>query len=499
MINSTEMFIRADGNSTIGFGHLMRALAFANHAKAISKVRLLIRNPDKIAYDASQHYGIQLLDISSITIEDEASYVGQLAGKGNIVFLDGYSFNALYQQEVKESGCFLVCMDDHHDRIFLADCIINVAELDDPSKVLRKVSSRLVYGLKYALIRPEFSIHSERTTSKDQVFVCFGGGAETLPLIEKTLHALSLSDLGFEKILVVLNEKLIPQVNDLHNSKFSRLPLELLSNIDSSKMANLISNSRIGICSSSTVSLECRALGLPIISGYFVDNQEGIYNSLQKNHEVPALGNLQEVSAEFLVESIVNLWNNIKDFSKSILHPDQIQKQYQRLIQSWFVDMEFSIRKATADDVDLYLDWANQPDVRLNAINSDQIIPENHRKWFDSRVQSATTKLFIGVWKGIPIGQIRFDLHNQAWEIDYSVDANHRNMGIGELLIRKGMHELLIEINENLLVTGLVKLNNLASIEVFKKLYFSENKTERRSGIELSSFSFRLRSQLLSL
>ena len=499
MINLAEMFIRADGNSTIGFGHLMRALAFANHAKAISNVRLLIRNPDKIAQDACKHYEIQLLDISSIPLENEASYVGQLAGKGNIVFLDGYGFDELYQQQVKKSGCFLVCMDDHHDRMFLADCIINVAELDDPDKVLRKVSSRLVYGLKYALIRPEFSIHSERSSFKEQVFVCFGGGAETLPLIEKTLQALSLSDLGFEKILVVLNAKLIQQVKDLHINKFPELPLELLSNLSSSNIASMISNSRIGICSSSTVSLECRALGLPIISGYFVDNQKGIYNSLFKNHEIPALGNFQELSTEFLVKSIVNLWNNIKNYSKSILHPDQIHKQYLRLIQSWFVDMEFSIRKATNDDVEMYLNWANQSDVRLNAINSDPIIPENHRNWFASRVQSETTKLFVGLWKGIPVGQIRFELYNQAWEIDYSVDANHRNMGIGELLIRKGMQELLLEIGENLLVTGLVKQNNLASIEVFKKLYFSENQTETRSGIELSSFYYRLSSQLLSL
>lgn len=499
MTISAEMFIRADGNSSIGFGHLMRALAFANHAKSISKVSLVIRNPDQIAHEACLHYDIQLLDISHISPEDEAFYLGKLAGQGKVVFLDGYSFDALYQQQVKQSGCFLVCMDDHHDRMFLADCVINVAELEDPAKVLRKISSRLVYGLKYALIRPEFSINSQVTAKLNQVFVCFGGGAETLPLIEKTLHALSLSNLVFDKIVVVLNEKLIPQVNELHAIKFAELPLELLSNLSSSNIAILISNSRIGICSSSTVSLECRALGLPIISGYFVANQKGIYNSLISNHEIPLLGNLQEISAELLANSIVNLWNNCQDYAKSVLHPDQIKKQYQRLIQSWLVEMEFSIRMAAADDVELYLDWANQPDVRLNAVNSDPIIPENHRKWFASRIQSDTTKLFVGAWNGKPVGQIRFDLHNDAWEIDYSVDANFRNMGIGELLIRKGMQELFNEIGENLLVVGLVKFNNLPSAEVFKKMHFSENQTETRSGIELSRFSYRLSSQLLSL
>jgi len=497
--NHPEIFIRADGNAAVGFGHLMRALAFAAHAKEITSVRLLIRNPDQIAQDACKFYQVPLHDISHILIDDEASFVGELAGPNQIVFLDGYQFSESYQRIIKQSGCFLVCMDDHHDRLFVADCVINISEIDDPRLVQRIPNTRLVYGLKYALIRPEFSMNAENSNRLNHAFVCFGGGAETLPLIEKTMQALSISNLKFQQTVIVLNEKLVPQVKDLHKRKFSDLPLELLWNLSAIEIASLMRNSKVGICSSSTVSLEARALGLPIVAGYFVANQKGIYNSLLKNNEVPELGNLQETSAELLSEVLIRLINRPVQHSDSVLNSKKIAHNYKRLIQSWFFEIKFSIRKAVDTDVELYFQWANNDEVRQNAVSSEPIVFENHLSWFSSRINSQTSRLYVGLWNGFAVGQIRFDLHNNSWEIDYSVDSNHRNMGFGEMLIRKGMSELLSEFQTDLTIVGLVKSQNIPSAEVFKKMHFKEGNLELRNGIELRSFTYRLSCQLLSL
>jgi UDP-2,4-diacetamido-2,4,6-trideoxy-beta-L-altropyranose hydrolase len=494
-----EIFIRADGNAVVGFGHLMRALAFAAHAKKITSVKLLIRNPDRIAQDACVFYGIPLVDISHVLVEEEAAFVGDLAGSDHVVFLDGYQFSEDYQRIVKRSGCFLACMDDHQDRFFVADCVINVAELFDSQLVNRMPNTRLVFGLKYALIRPEFSISIEKPNRSNQAFVCFGGGAETLPLIEKTLQALLISKIEFQQILIVLNEKLIPEVQQLHQNRFSELPLKLLFNLSALEISQLMRHARVGICSSSTVSLEARAVGLPIIAGFFVENQKGIYNSLLKNKEIPELGSLHEISAAFLSETLIRLVSNEIPNSDSILNSDKIAHNYNRLIQSWFVEMRFSMRKAADSDLELYYNWANNDEVRQNAVCSDPIIFENHQRWFSSRLESQISKLYVGLWNGLPIGQVRFDLHENSWEIAYSVDPNYRNMGFGELLIRKGMNELLAEIHADLTIVALVKYHNIPSVEVFKKLHYKEEQPELRSGIELRCFTYRLSSQLLYL
>ena len=477
----------------------MRALAFAVHASSLTKVKLLIRNPDELAQKACEKYSIPMQDISSVPIEEEADYVGKHAGKDNIVFLDGYNFTEPYQRTIKAKGCFLVCMDDHHERFFYADCVLNVSEISDPCKVLRSVDSRLVYGLKYALIRPEFSIEQISIERRDEVFVCFGGGSETVPLIHKTMQALNRANLLKAKITIVLNEKLRTEVENLVNTSFKNLHIQLRYNLSAEEMVELMMHSKMGICSSSTVALEARASGLPILAGYFVENQKGIYQSLLNTNEIPVLGNLKEVESDIMAATIAYLWDNLQVYSNGRLNYNSIQHNYHRLIDSWFTEMQFVIRAAAPEDVELYLHWANQPDVRQNALNSESILPENHRKWFASRLTSQSTKLYVGMAHNIPVAQLRFDLHDGFWEIDYSVDANYRNKGIGEILIRKGMKQLLEELNSDCMVVGLVKPTNVASAEVFKKLHFTQQINELRNGIELLRFHYALQPQLLSL
>ncbi len=42
-----------------------------------------------------------------------------------IVVLDGYHFGTNYQKQIKLKGAKLVCIDDMHDKEFVADLIIN--------------------------------------------------------------------------------------------------------------------------------------------------------------------------------------------------------------------------------------------------------------------------------------------------------------------------------------------------------------------------------------
>ena len=467
-----QTFIRADGNAIIGFGHLMRALAFATHAKRLTHVKLLIRNPDRIAIEACNHYAIPFDDISSIPESEEAHILGGLAGKGNIVFLDGYGFEEAYQQTIKRYGCFLVCMDDHHERFFYADCIINVAEISRPSDVRRLMGSRLVFGLKYALVRPEFSISEINPQRKNQLFVCFGGGTETLPLLYKTIDAISISKLSFDRILIILNEKLVESVHEYHHSKYTDLNIMVMSNVSSVLMAEIMKESSLGITSSSTVSLEARALGLPIVAGYYVDNQMGIYESLLKNHEIEELGSLIEISVERLSDKLIRKYN-LKNAFKGVVDSSQIKKNYAELIQSWVLEIDFSIRFTSDNDRKNILNLTDNHHLH-NDFFSEFYQSEKSLDELQEEEKKKKKQFFSGIWKDNLTGVVAFHYLDNRCRIDYLIHPEYKNHGFDEMMIRKGMQKCIDEEKSNFIFYAEVPIQDAESLRVYRNLYFEE-------------------------
>lgn len=138
--------------------------------------------------------------------------------------------------------------------------------------------------------------------------------------------------------------------------------------------------------------------------------------------------------------------------------------------------MIFFLRDATKDDALLLFDWVNDKDVRLNSIDQDNVIWENHLIWFEKKINSKDTFIYILTDGKINYGQIRIDNHNDWWTIDYSIDVNNRGKGFGSLIVN-----LLIEKCKNYNFKAFVKKSNLSSIHVFVKLGFNEVKGELES------------------
>ncbi len=106
--HKVKIILRADGNASIGFGHLMRTLAFSSNMREVADLELLIRNPDQLALEACKNYSVQVTNISQVSHEEEPDFVAAKATGKSVVFLDGYSFDEAYQKRIKEKGCFLV-------------------------------------------------------------------------------------------------------------------------------------------------------------------------------------------------------------------------------------------------------------------------------------------------------------------------------------------------------------------------------------------------------
>lgn len=140
----------------------------------------------------------------------------------------------------------------------------------------------------------------------------------------------------------------------------------------------------------------------------------------------------------------------------------------------WNNEQEVYLREAIADDIQLLFDWANEPSVRNNSLNSEPIPFETHRKWFDSQLTNPDSKLFILTDGAEPLGQIRIQKKNLLWEIGYSIDKKHRGKKLGEAIVR-----LLVERFNNYSFKAIVKKENSASLKVFQNLGFETIPTDQ--------------------
>ena len=170
-----------------------------------------------------------------------------------------------------------------------------------------------------------------------------------------------------------------------------------------------------------------------------------------------------------------------------------IQNEYRDvLIHSYFFrDLEF--REATHEDVTLYFNWANDPLVRSSSFNEKQIDLEDHKKWFQEKLNSRESTLLVAFKHGKPIGQIRFDAAvGEIYEIDFSLDTDHRGKSMGSDLLRQGTEYFFGLRPFAKKVVGKIKETNIASAKSFERAGFITMREQTPQRVSTYYFDNRL-------
>ena len=95
---------------------------------------------------------------------------------------------------------------------------------------------------------------------------------------------------------------------------------------------------------------------------------------------------------------------------------------------------QLSSRLVKQSDCKLLFDWANEPSSRNNSINSKKITWEEHTKWFNQKLNSPKTKMYL-FFNQDPVGVLRLEETNNMLQISFSVDLEQRGKGIGNQMI----------------------------------------------------------------
>ena len=130
-------------------------------------------------------------------------------------------------------------------------------------------------------------------------------------------------------------------------------------------------------------------------------------------------------------------------------------------------------RRATVGDLLLYFEWANDEEVRKNSFNPQKITLEQHKKWFEKKINDSDCLMFIVSIKENEVGQIRFDkISDDSFETDFSIEKNFRGKGFGSDVIKIGTQELFKTRPLIKRVIGKVKKENFPSKKSFLNAHF---------------------------
>ena len=140
-----------------------------------------------------------------------------------------------------------------------------------------------------------------------------------------------------------------------------------------------------------------------------------------------------------------------------------------------------SFRSVRQDDKELLLQWRNEPTTWRCCIQCRPVTAQEHENWFEGIWTRDDVKLFILLYNGTPVGQIRYDLQKLESKVSLTVSPNYRGKGVGvEGLLRTSAE--MFKVTAITQVVALVRNDNISSLRCFEKVGFLKSGKQMIQG-----------------
>jgi UDP-2,4-diacetamido-2,4,6-trideoxy-beta-L-altropyranose hydrolase len=210
---------------------------------------------------------------------------------GAWVVLDGYHFDPVYQLLIKETAHRLLIIDDMaHQDYYHADVLLNQNIDSDRLNYFCDPETRLLLGVQYALLRPEFLKWSNYVRAYPKlarrILVTLGGGDPgnvTLKVV-KAVQAIR----SIEKEVKIVVGPANPNIAELLNAVSGVGHFELLTDVHD--MSELMAWADVAVTAGGSTCWELCFMGLPALVLVLAQNQERIAQGLESHGAAVNMG-----------------------------------------------------------------------------------------------------------------------------------------------------------------------------------------------------------------
>lgn len=477
---SNRILIRADANTRMGTGHLMRCLALAQGWQTQGGEALFITACDSaglLQRLSAEGFDTVILNHAHPDPGDWAVTTQVLAAYPDAwVVLDGYHFDPPYQHSIKNAGHRLLVIDDMAQLDhYYADVVLNQNIHAAQLTYTGEPDTRLLLGTRYALLRREFwpwrRERREIPNVARRILVTLGG-SDPDNVTLKVIQALRKLDVGELDVIVVAG------ASNPHQQELERairdLPFAIHLKKNITDMPPLIAWADVAVSAAGSTCWELALMGTPALLLVVAENQRPLAESLA------ALGvNFSlEIAAALTPDELTNTLRRI--IVDTAARTTMIQRG-QKLVDGYGVARvvqllqgKIILRLVQATDCHLLWEWANDPLVRAQSFSTVLIPWEQHQTWFEQRLAEPDTLFYIAVDSdNCPVGQIRYQIEEKSAVVSVSVAPTSRGNGYGTEIIQSGSLEIW-NTTAIMCIHAYIKPDNVASLRAFEKAGFED-------------------------
>lgn len=445
-----KVAFRVDGSSAVGGGHVMRchALATELHRRG-ADIDFLCREVPAPLAAAIEAEGFRCLRLppepSGWEVDAEHCVALLTDERPDWLVVDSYRLAAPWEERLRAACGGIMVIDDLADRAHAGDLLLDATPGRAAATYDGLVEGRtdFLLGAGHALLRRQFA--RRRLTARlpevsgrpPRIAVTFGmsdpanGTAVALGILERAAD---------DAVIDVVLGAGAPHAGEIsRQAESSRGRIRVHSAV--ADMAALLAAADLVICSPSTVSLECCALGRPMALLRTAANQEANARALREAGAAVSLGAIEDARPDGIppaLQAVLTDGSRRRELARRAalvcdgLGAARVAATLMPLARARDGGA-ITLRPATREDGEAMLAWQRAPGARRHARHPEAPSRDGHFRWLETRLADPDCFLNMIQHAGRPMGVLRLDRRGEGrtFEVSILVAAEAHRMGLG--------------------------------------------------------------------